>query len=430
MTSTESEGEHQVMKIAIVGLGAAGAAALLEAARVGFEVVGFEQFEVGHELGSSHGASRLIRRTYPDVFHSRWMGPAYEAWARVEELTGEELFVKCGGLTFGPENDATLQATRDALVDCGIAHEVLSREAVAERFPAMDIGEGAVGIYQVDSGFLRADRCVRAQVEAARKLGAVVYEKSRVIGIEEAGGRVTVVADHGSMATEEALHKRDAAIRARLSQAGLEPSETNRLLNEMKLVVEQLNGVGDRFAERFDAVVVTAGPWVGKLLPWLRLPLQVMLRQTIYLGVEGEERFAPGEFPVWIHHPTDHYGFPSDGVLRGIKVAWHHGGPEFDPSAPDRPVMEEFAVSVRDHARNHIAGLTGEILSAKACLYTVTPDERFILDFVPGSRRQIVCSGCSGHGFKFSALLGALTVAMARDGRVVAGAEPWEASRF
>ena len=132
------------MKIAIVGLGAAGSAALLEAAAAGFEVVGFEQFEIGHDLGSSHGASRLIRRTYPDAFHSRWMGSAYEAWARVEALTGEELFEECGGLTFGPENDATLQATRDALVSCGITHEVLSREAVTERFPALYIGEGAV----------------------------------------------------------------------------------------------------------------------------------------------------------------------------------------------------------------------------------------------------------------------------------------------
>jgi sarcosine oxidase len=369
------------MRIAIVGLGAAGSAALLEAARAGFEAVGFEQFAVGHDLGSSHGASRLIRRTYPDAFHSRWMAAAYEAWSRVEGLTGEELFVKCGGLTFGPEMDATLWATREALVDCGISHEVLAREAVAERFPAIDIGKGALGIYQAESGFLRADRCMRSQVDAARKLGAVVHEGGEVIEIVEADGGVTVVTKHGS--------------------------------------------------ERFDAVVVTAGPWLGRLLPGLRLPLQVMLRQTIYLGVDGdEEGFAPGRFPVWIHHPTDHYGFPSDGVLPGIKVACHHGGPEFDPTSPDRPVMEELANSVRDHAKEHIAGLTGEIVSAKACLYTVTPDERFILDFVPGSRRQIVCSGCSGHGFKFSALLGELAVAMARDGRPPVNGEPWSLARF
>lgn len=368
------------MKIAIVGLGAAGAAALLDAAARGIEVVGFEQFAIGHDLGSSHGASRLIRRTYPDGFHSRWMAPAYDVWARVEELTGEDLFVKCGGLTFGPENDATLLATRDALVGCGIAHEALAREAVMERFPELDIGPGGVGIYQPDSGFLRADRCVRSQVDAARKLGAVIHDGCKVIEIQEKDSGVTVVSDLGS--------------------------------------------------ERFDAVVVTAGPWLGKLLPGL-LPLQVVLRQTLYLGVEGgEERFAPGRFPVWIHHPSDHYGFPSDGVLPGIKVACHHGGPEIDPASPDRPVMEELAHSVRDHARKHIASLSGEIVAAKSCLYTVTPDEHFILDFVPGSRRQIVCAGCSGHGFKFSALLGELALGMAKDRQHPADSEPWRLARF
>jgi sarcosine oxidase len=369
------------MKIAIVGLGAAGAAALLEAAASGLEAVGFEQFEIGHDLGSSHGASRLIRRTYPDAFHSRWMARAYDAWARVEGLTGEHLLVKCGGLTFGPGDDPTIQATRDALVDCGISHEVLAREAVMERFPELDIGQGSLGIYQADSGFLRADRCVRSQVDAARKLGAVVHERTKVIGIVEADEEVTVDSDQG--------------------------------------------------CDHFDAVVVTAGPWIGKLLPGLRLPLQVVLRQTIYLGVDGDEgRFAPSRFPVWIHHPTDHYGFPSDGVLPGIKVACHHGGPDFDPDSSGRPAMNELADSVRDHVRQHIPSLSGDIITAKACLYTVTPDERFILDFVPGSRRQIVCSGCSGHGFKFSALLGELAVVMAKDARHPRDSEPWRLERF
>lgn len=114
------------MKIAIVGLGAAGAAALLEAVASGCEAVGFEQFDIGHELGSSHGASRLIRRTYADAFHTRWMARAYEAWDRVEGITGENLFVRCGGLTFGPESDNTISETREALAACGIGHEWLS----------------------------------------------------------------------------------------------------------------------------------------------------------------------------------------------------------------------------------------------------------------------------------------------------------------
>ena len=367
------------MKIAIVGLGAAGAAALLEAAANGCEAVGFEQFNIGHDLGSSHGTSRLIRRTYPDAFHTRWMARAYEAWDRVEEITGEKLFVRCGGLTFGPQDDSTISETREALAACGIGHDILGREEVAERYPALDIGDGAIGIYQADSGFLRADHCLRSQVEAARAMGAVVHEGRKVTTIEDAGRDIFISTDHGT--------------------------------------------------ERFDAVVVTAGPWIGKLLPQLKLPLHVVLRQTLYLAAD-EERFAPGRFPVWIHHPSDHYGFPCDGVMPGIKVASHHGGPDFDPNAMDRPVMDDLASCVRDHVIKHIAGLSGEIVSAKACLYTLTPDERFILDFLPGSKRVIVCSGCSGHGFKFSALLGELATTMAREGNRPGDSESWSLERF
>ena len=367
------------MKIAIVGLGAAGAAALLEAAASGCEAVGFEQFTIGHDLGSSHGTSRLIRRTYADAFHTRWMARAYEAWDRVEGITGETLFVRCSGLTFGPEDDHTISETREAMKACGIGHENMRREEVAERFQALDIGQAAIGIYQADSGFLKADRCVRSQIETAKVMGAVVHEGRKVLAIEEGGGDVFVSTDQGT--------------------------------------------------ERFDAVVVTAGPWIGRLLPKLNLPLRVVLRQTLYLAAD-EERFAPGRFPVWIHHPSDHYGFPSDGVMPGIKVASHHGGPDFDPTAADRPVMDELANGVRDHAMKHITGLSGVIVSAKACLYTLTPDERFILDFVPGSSRVIVCSGCSGHGFKFSALLGELAVEMARSCSRPNDTEPWGLGRF
>lgn len=367
------------MKIAIVGLGAAGAAALLEAAANGCEAVGFEQFKIGHDLGSSHGTSRLIRRTYADAFHTRWMARAYEAWDRVEGITGEKLFVRCGGLTFGPDDDNTISETRDAMTACGIGHEIMRREEVAERFPALDIGNDAIGIYQADSGFLRADRCVRSQIEAARGLGAVMHEGCKVAAIEDAGQDVFISTDHGT--------------------------------------------------ERFDAVVVTAGPWIGKLLPQLKLPLRVVLRQTLYLAAD-EERFAPERFPVWIHHPTDHYGFPSDAIMPGIKVASHHGGPDFDPTVMDRPFMDELANGVRDHVMKHINGISGEIVSAKACLYTLTPDECFILDFLPGSKRVIVCSGCSGHGFKFSALLGELAVGMAREGNRPDDSEPWGLGRF
>ncbi len=369
------------VKIAVIGIGGSGSAALRFLASAGHEATGFEQFGIGHAMGSSHGHSRLIRRTYPDPFHTRRMDLAYRLWAKLEEEHGSELFVRCGGITFGPPGDGTLENTRRSLVEAGIAHEILSREETAERFPAIDIGEGAVAVFQRDSGFLRADRCVSAQTELARTHGAEIRERSPVLAVEEKAGRVFV------------------------STAG----ET----------------------EAFDAAVVTAGPWIGRLLAPLRLPLRTALRQVVYLGIARRpESFAPGSLPVWIEHPSDHYGFPADGMVDGVKIASHDAGIDFDPSRPDRPVMEEALSRVRDHAMKRFPDLSGEIVSSQSCLYTITPDERFIVDYAPGSRRIVICSGCSGHGFKFTVLLGKIAAEMATGVNREENSTHWGLDRF
>lgn len=369
------------MKVAVIGIGGSGSAALRHLSAAGHEAVGFEQFGLGHAMGSSHGHSRLIRRTYPDAFHTRRMDDAYRLWMELEQEVGEELLVRCGGITFGPPEDAKLEATRRSLMEAGIDYEYLSRDETAERFPAIDIGRGSVAIFQRDSGFLRADRCLATQVEMAKSLGARIYEHTPVLAIEEKDGRVFV-------ATQ-----------------------------------------GD--TEEFEAVIVTAGPWVGQLLKPLGLPVITALRQVIYLGIKGDPaHFCPDKLPVWIEHPSDYYGFPSDGIIAGVKVASHDAGYEFDPTRGDRPVMEEELERVRDHVMKRFPGLSDEVISSQSCLYTITPDERFIVDFVPASRRVVLCSGCSGHGFKFTALLGKVAADMATGEAMEGENEPWRLGRF
>lgn len=369
------------MKVAVVGVGGSGAAALRSLAKAGHEVTGYEQFGLGHELGSSHGHSRLIRLAYPDAFHTRLMARAYPLWDGLEREHGAGLFVRCGGITFGPASDPTLDATRHSLLAAGIDHEILSRDEASARFPAIDIGAGAIAIFQRDSGFLRASRCVLAQAEIARVHGAAIREHSPVVRIEEKPGRVFVS-----------------------TAGGTEP---------------------------FDAVIVTAGPWLGSLLASLRLPLRTALRQVVYLAIARRgEAFAPDRLPVWIGHPSDFYGFPSDGEVDGIKIASHHAGIDFHPGQPDRPVMRAPLREVVEHAMKRFPDLSGEVVSARSCLYTITPDERFILDFAPGSRRLVICSGCSGHGFKFTILLGEIAAAMATGGTRDASPPAWRLDRF
>lgn len=369
------------MKIAVIGTGGSGSAALRFLAKDGHEVVGFEQFAIGHAMGSSHGHSRIIRHSYPDEFHTRLMRRAYDLWEDLEQESGEDLLVKCGGITFGPADDPTLQATIRSLVSTGIDHEILNREQCAERFPAIDIGEGAIAAYQKDSGFLRSTRCVRAQVDIAMKHGAEVREHAPVTSVEEQDGRVIVF-------TEETT-------------------------------------------EEYDAAIITAGPWIGKLLAPLNLPITVALRQVAYFSIRrNPENFAPGKLPVWIEHPSDHYGFPCDGQMDGIKIASHDAGMPYDPDEPGRPAMPEFLESLAQKANGLFPDLSGDIVSSQSCLYTITPDEHFIVDRAPGSSRVLLCSGCSGHGFKFTILLGRMMADMATDTDRGASPDGWRVARF
>ena len=163
----------------------------------------------------------------------------------------------------------------------------------------------------------------------------------------------------------------------------------------------------------------------------LQPQLRTALRQVVYLDIaRNAEKFEPGTLPVWIEHPSDHYGFPSDGEIAGIKIASHNAGIDFNPDHPERPVMSAPLQQVVDHAMKRFPDLSGEVVFSQPCLYTITPDERFILDFAPGSRRVIVCSGCSGHGFKFTVLLGKIAAEMAGCGNRDLSPAPWRIDRF
>ncbi len=371
------------MKIAVLGVGGSGSAALRFLAKAGHEAVGFEQFELGHAMGSSHGNSRIIRYSYPDPFHTKLMAKSYELWDELESEAKEELFVRCGGITFGPADEPLVENTRLSLESAGLDYEILSRDEVFNCFPALDIGENAIGIFQSKSGFLRATNCVLANARLAKNAGALIHENSPVIEIEEVG-------EHVFVSTEEKT-------------------------------------------EAFDAVIVSAGPWIGKLLSplELHLPVKTALRQIIYAGIKGDKsNFTPEKLPIWIEKPAEYYGFPMDGVIDGIKFASHGAGVDFDPDIPLRPIMEEHLERAMKHIKTRFPDVSDEVIFAQSCLYTNTPDEKFILDFAPHSKRLVICSGCSGHGFKFTVLLGKIAAMMATGEKFSGDISPWNLERF
>ncbi len=347
------------MRVAVVGLGAVGASALYHLAKQGHEVVGFEQFQVGHTHGSSHGESRIFRLTYANPLYTRMMREALPLWRELEYEAGEELIVPCGVAWMGAQDDPELLAIAHALNTEQMDYDWLNPNEVKARFPVFQLQPHERMLYQNDGGFLRASACVRACLRLAQEYGALVFENA-------------------PLARFESL---PSAIRLEFT-------------NGMRVQVDRL--------------ILSVGAWLTHLLAELALPLRVTRQTYAYFGYDEQDAlFSPMFLPVWIEATEHFYGFPHDGVQAGVKIAWHHLGETVDPDQPVRPMEETDLEPLRDYLSRRLPSLEADtVLHTQTCLYTNTPDERFLIQPLPTDGRIWFASACSGHGFKFAILNG------------------------
>jgi sarcosine oxidase len=365
--------------VLVVGVGTMGSMALWRLARRGAVVLGLERFEPGHDRGSGHGESRMIRSAY-------FEGPEYvplvrssfRLWRELESETAERLLTPTGALMIGRPGSALVAGALRSARAHGLAHGVLTPGAARARFPPHRLEPDEVALWEAEAGVLRPEPAIRAAAERARALGAGLVTGVRVTAVEADRGGVTVRA-------------------------------------------------GGR-AWRAGRAVVSAGPWLGGLLPALGLPLTVERQVMTWFEASEPERFAPDRFPVFIHERAGVYGYglPSlDG--RTVKVAVHHQGRPVDPDHPaPRVTGADVAPAVRV-ATEMLEGLRAEPVRAQVCLYTNTPDDHFVVGPAPGLPGVTLLSACSGHGFKFAPVMGEIAADMALDGRtdhLVAGFSP------
>jgi sarcosine oxidase len=366
------------VRIVIIGAGGVGSAAARFLAKDDHEVTVLEQFRIDHDRGSSFGTSRIIRRVYPDALYTGLMNDAYPLWEALERDAGEQLLIRTGGLFFGPTGEAEMRKVRDALRAHEVDYEAMDAEETARRFPAFRLRPNETAIWQEDGGILRASACVRANLRLAASYGATITENLPVKSVD--------------------LHGKSPAVRL----------ADGRLLTA-------------------DRILVMAGPWMQALLhPFIRLPLHVT-RQTYchFAPKDDGAAFEIGAFPIWIDFGTNFYGFPRQDDAPGIKVAWHAQGRRVNPNEVDRGVRAGDREPLINYCAERLPGLSKRSVLEKVCLYTNTPDEDFIVDRLPDDPRVIYISGCSGHGFKFTVLLGRIGAWMATDHRI-----PYDLSRF
>ncbi|HEY6258908.1 MAG TPA: N-methyl-L-tryptophan oxidase [Xanthobacteraceae bacterium] len=366
--------------VVVCGLGVTGSAALYQLAGRGVRVLGLERFAPGHERGSSHGETRIIRLGYFE--HPSYVPlvrSAYAMWREIEKAAGAELLHVTGILEIGPPAGTLVAGTLASIRQHGLRHEILPAGELMRRFPAFRIAAGEMGVLQPEGGFLRAEPAVAAMVHLAQAAGAEIRVGETITEISPYAGGVRITTDRGVV------------------EAG--------------------------------AAIVAAGPWLKTLLP--KLPAAIRVTRQVMAWFEPLDPAPLGRLPAFLLESRHgiHYGFPpSAGATKVAKH--HHRDQAVDPDAYDRTVTAEDEGLIRAALAEHLPAANGRLIRAKTCLYTMTPDGDFIIDRLPGAPQIVVASPCSGHGFKFAPVIGAALADLATTGATAHDISRFALSRF
>ena len=339
----------------VLGLGGLGSgAAYWLSRRAGGDVLGLEQYELGHVRGGSQDHSRIIRLSYHTAAYVRLAQQAYRAWATLETDAQEKLIVKTGGLDLAPHQSVIpLSDYINSLNACQVPFELLDAAQIMSRWPQFRLTDDIRGLYQPDGGIVPAAKCNAVHQRLAREHGATLLENRPITAVRPVNGEVEVVSG--------------------------------------------------QTAYRCEKLIITAGAWSNSILSHfgLKLPLTVTQEQVTYFATPHLADFAPDRFPVWIwlDEPC-FYGFPVYGEA-GTKAAQDVGGREvtadtrtFEPDLAARQRLERFM-------NQYLPTALGPVIYTKTCLYTLPPDRDFVLDALPGHQNCFMAVG-AGHAFKFA----------------------------
>ncbi|NNK97025.1 MAG: N-methyl-L-tryptophan oxidase [Desulfobacterales bacterium] len=376
----------------IVGMGTAGSATCMTLARRGFKVLGIDRYRPPHEMGSHHGASRSVRRAYLEGTSYVPMAlRSWELWRRLEKDSGQKLLVKTGNLTIGPPESPAVLGFMASAQSYAIAHESLTAAEVRKRWPQLDPPDTFVAGLEKEAGIVFPELSIATFLTEAEKAGADLVVDQQVERWTESHGSVTV---HAARDTYEA----------------------GRLL-------------------------ISAGAWTNGLLG---LPdRQLMPKRVVvhWLEVPNNSRLRLGCFPVnfWQVPPEkspaapqtfrEFYALPVLESSPRMKVAFHNGLVDCDPTTLTREVLSHELETIKGVIAEFLPGLKGYSITSDVCLYTLTPDGHFYLGKRSGSD-HVFGVALAGHGFKFAPVIGEILADLLADISPAVDIELFSPNRF
>ena len=346
--------------VIVIGVGGMGSAATYYLARQKLKVLGLEQFNIPHSLGSSHGINRIIRLAYAeDPKYVPLLRKSYQLWRELENLTGERILFVTGGIDAGPEDGPIVTGSLLSCEEHHLDYRKFDSEALQRLFPGYQLASNMMAVYQADAGFLLSERCIVSYVNAAQQLGAEIHGCERVEQWETNGNGVQVQTDRQKYAAK--------------------------------------------------SLVITAGPWLSQLVPALQ-KFAVPERQVLlWCQPLKPDFFRVGNFPVFNMECEEgrFYGFPIFGIP-GFKIGKYHHRKEVvdDLNMMKREIDPEDEEVLRQCIARYFPDANGPTMSLKTCLFTNSPDEHFIIDKHPEFSNVVIAGGFSGHGFKFCSVVG------------------------
>jgi sarcosine oxidase len=363
--------------VIVLGVGSMGSATCYQLAKRGVKVLGLEQFDIPHELGSHAGQSRIIRKAYfehPD--YVPLLVRAYENWAALENATGSQVYFKTGLLYAGRKEGILIKGVRESAEKFKIRVDDLSAEEAKETFSQFNIPEDDDILFEPDAGFVTPERAILLFTEQAIRHGAVIRTKERIVEWKKSAEHIEVKTNSGDYTCEK--------------------------------------------------LVITAGPWAGQMIPGISSNLSITRQLIAWVSPANWKPFELGNFPCWLIEDKDrngaYYGFPvlpagKFGGPIGLKLAHHYPGEVTDPDMVNGVPNEEDEANLIYALNKFLPGGYTSTLAMKTCMYTNTPDENFILDLLPGYDDVVIATGFSGHGFKFASVVGEIMADLAMHGK-------------
>ena len=361
----------------VVGLGSMGAPTCYYLATRGYSVLGLEQFDITHENGSHGGQSRLIRKAYwehPD--YVPLLDRAYENWQAIQDVTETKLYHPTGILYAGQANDFIISGTKKSAKDYDIELNELSRKAQINQYPQFTLPEDYSVYYEPGAGFLTPERAIITYTKEAIKHGAEIHTNESLVSFVSKNSEIKVKTNKNNYTAKK--------------------------------------------------IILTSGAWTPSLLPSFKPHLKVTRQMIAWVNTSDDTQYKSDKMPCWVIKQEDlpgtFYGFPAlnpneFGGLSGIKIGYHFPGVETDTENINRLPNDNDQELIVNFLQQYMPGCFKSINEFKSCMYTYTLDENFIVDFHPNHENVILATGFSGHGFKFSSVIGEILADLAIKGK-------------